>query len=141
MVAIAPRHVQAGKVSRSVPPLNPQTRHHAVLSTVLAALVMQAPVHAGNLSGTATLRQPGLLPPDAVFEAVLIDGFTTEAQARDAVAAMGQDFDVIDMREGSLDELDAAMAELDIDGTFHAVWVAVTAASGASEFVAIVEEV
>jgi len=83
MVAIAPRHVQAGKVSRSVPPLNPQTRHHAVLSTVLAALVMQAPVHAGNLSGTATLRQPGLLPPDAVFEAVLIDVAIADAPARE----------------------------------------------------------
>lgn len=33
--------VQAGKVSRSVSPLNPQIRHHAVLSTVLAALAMQ----------------------------------------------------------------------------------------------------
>jgi uncharacterized lipoprotein YbaY/uncharacterized lipoprotein NlpE involved in copper resistance len=83
MVAIAPRHVQAGKVSRSVPPLNPQTRHHAVLSTVLAALVMQAPVHAGNLSGTSTLRQPGLLPPDAVFEAVLIDVAIADAPARE----------------------------------------------------------
>ena len=83
MVAIAPRHVQAGRVSRSVPPLNPQTRHHAVLSTVLAALVMQAPVHAGNLSGTATLRQPGPLPPDAVFEAVLIDTAIADAPARE----------------------------------------------------------
>ena len=52
-------------------------------ATGLVALTLAVPAHAGSLSGTATLRQPGALPPDAVFEAVLIDAAIADAPARE----------------------------------------------------------
>jgi len=55
-VAIAPRHQQAGEVFRSGPQLNPQTRHRAAISTVFAALVMQAPAQAGLISGLVAVQ-------------------------------------------------------------------------------------
>lgn len=72
--------------------------------------------------------------------AVQFDGFGTEAAARDAVAALEQDFDLRELREATLDELDAMIADMDIDGTFHGGWIAVNA-NGVTEAVAIVEEV
>ena len=55
-VAIAPDHQQAEEVFRSGPPLNPQTRHRAAISTVFAALVMQAPAQAGLISGLVAVQ-------------------------------------------------------------------------------------
>jgi uncharacterized lipoprotein YbaY/heat shock protein HslJ/uncharacterized lipoprotein NlpE involved in copper resistance len=42
-----------------------------------------APAHAGSLSGTAAYREHIALPPDAVFEAVLIDTAIADAPARE----------------------------------------------------------
>ena len=49
----------------------------------LAALALAVPVHAGSLSGTAAYRERIALPPDAVFEAVLIDTAIADASARE----------------------------------------------------------
>jgi uncharacterized lipoprotein YbaY/heat shock protein HslJ len=49
----------------------------------LAALALPVPAHAGSLSGTATYRERIALPPDAEFEAVLIDVAIADAPARD----------------------------------------------------------
>lgn len=53
-----------------------------VSSGVLAALLSLAPVHAGSVSGTASIRERIALPPDAEFEAVLIDIALADAPAR-----------------------------------------------------------
>ena len=42
-------------------------------ATALAALALPLPAQAGSLAGTAAYRERIALPPDAVFEAVLID--------------------------------------------------------------------
>ena len=55
----------------------------AVNATALAALTVAAPAHAGSLSGTAAYRERIALPPDAVFEAVLIDTAIADAPARE----------------------------------------------------------
>ena len=49
----------------------------------LAALALALPVQAGSLSGTAAYRERIALPPDAVFEAVLIDTAIADAPARE----------------------------------------------------------
>ena len=49
----------------------------------LAAVALAAPAQAGSLSGTAQLREPQPLPPDAVFEAVLLDAALADAPARE----------------------------------------------------------
>ena len=49
---------------------------------MLAALVLQAPAQAATLSGSASIRERISLPPDAVFEAVLIDAAIADAPAR-----------------------------------------------------------
>jgi uncharacterized lipoprotein YbaY len=54
-----------------------------VTTTVLAAVTLQAPAQAGTLSGTASYRERIALPPDAVFEAVLIDAAIADAPARE----------------------------------------------------------
>lgn len=54
-----------------------------VAATGLAALALAVPAHAGSLSGTAAYREPIALPPDAVFEAVLIDAAIADAPARE----------------------------------------------------------
>jgi len=51
--------------------------------TALVALALPLPSHAGILSGTAGYREPIALPPDAVFEAVLIDTAIADAPARE----------------------------------------------------------
>lgn len=61
------------------PPCHPG---HAALS-LGALLLLQAPLQAGVISGSATLREPRTLPPDAVFEAVLIDAALADAPARE----------------------------------------------------------
>jgi putative lipoprotein len=48
----------------------------------LAALALAVPAYSGTLSGTAAYREPIALPPDAVFEAVLIDVAIADAPAR-----------------------------------------------------------
>ena len=53
----------------------------AVSATALAVLAVAAPAHAGSLSGTAAYRERIALPPDAVFEAVLIDTAIADAPA------------------------------------------------------------
>ena len=73
-------------------------------------------------------------------DAIHIDMQPTEAEARDAVAALEQDFDLRELREATLDEFDAMIADFDIDGTFHGGWIAVNA-NGVTEAIAIVEEV
>jgi len=56
----------------------------AITSAVSAiALAVAAPAHAGSLSGTAAYREHIALPPDAVFEAVLIDVAIADAPARE----------------------------------------------------------
>ena len=55
----------------------------AAAATGLAALALPVPAHAGSLSGTATYRERIALPPDAEFEAVLIDVALADAPARD----------------------------------------------------------
>ena len=52
-------------------------------TTLLAAVVVQAPALAGTITGTASYRERIALPPDAVFEAVLIDAAIADAQARE----------------------------------------------------------
>jgi len=52
-------------------------------ATGLAALALPFPAHAGSLSGTAAYREGIALPPDAVFEAVLIDAAIADAPARE----------------------------------------------------------
>ena len=49
----------------------------------LAALALAVPAHAGSLTGTAAYRERIALPPDAVFEAVLIDAAIADAPARE----------------------------------------------------------
>jgi putative lipoprotein len=49
----------------------------------LAALALAVPGHAGSLSGTAAYRERIALPPDAVFEAVLIDTAIADIPARE----------------------------------------------------------
>ncbi|MCS5694129.1 META domain-containing protein [Cyanobium sp. FGCU-6] len=46
-------------------------------------MVDPAPARAGSLSGTASIRERMALPPDAVFEAVLIDAAIADAPARE----------------------------------------------------------
>ncbi len=50
---------------------------------MLAAAALQAPAQAGTLSGTASYRERIALPPDAVFDAVLIDAAIADAPARE----------------------------------------------------------
>jgi copper homeostasis protein (lipoprotein) len=50
-------------------------------TALLAVPVLQVPALAGSLSGTASYRQRIALPPDAVFEAVLIDAAIADAPA------------------------------------------------------------
>ena len=52
-------------------------------TTLLAAVVLMQPAYAGTLTGTATIRERIALPPDAVFEAVLIDIARADAPARE----------------------------------------------------------
>ncbi len=52
-------------------------------ATGLVAQAVTAPAQAGSLSGTAAFREPNALPPDAVFEAVLIDAASADAPARE----------------------------------------------------------
>jgi putative lipoprotein len=52
------------------------------LAPALAALALAVPAHAGTLAGTAAYRERIALPPDAVFEAVLIDVAIADAPAR-----------------------------------------------------------
>ena len=54
-----------------------------VTTTLLAAVGFEAPALAGSLSGTASYRERIALPPDAVFEAVLIDAAIADAPARE----------------------------------------------------------
>ncbi|MEI6111855.1 MAG: YbaY family lipoprotein, partial [Cyanobium sp. ELA712] len=54
----------------------------AVAATGLAALTLSVAAQAGSISGTAAYREPIALPPDAVFEAVLIDAAIADAPAR-----------------------------------------------------------
>jgi uncharacterized lipoprotein YbaY/uncharacterized lipoprotein NlpE involved in copper resistance len=49
----------------------------------LVALALPLPASAGSLSGTAAYRERIALPPDAVFEAVLIDTAIADAPARE----------------------------------------------------------
>ena len=51
-------------------------------ATALAALALPLPAQAGSLAGTAAYRERIALPPDAVFEAVLIDTTIADAPAR-----------------------------------------------------------
>ena len=55
----------------------------AASSTGLVVLALPFPAHAGSLSGTAAYRERLALPPDAVFEAVLIDAAIADAPARE----------------------------------------------------------
>ena len=55
----------------------------AASATALAALALPLPAQAGSLSGTAAYRERIALPPDAVFEAVLIDAAIADAPARE----------------------------------------------------------
>lgn len=52
-------------------------------ATGLAALALTVAAQAGSISGTAAYREPIALPPDAVFEAVLIDAAIADAPARE----------------------------------------------------------
>ena len=52
-------------------------------ATALAALALPLPAQAGSLAGTAAYRERIALPPDAVFEAVLIDAAIADAPARE----------------------------------------------------------
>jgi len=55
------------------------------LACALAQVVLAAatPAQAGSLSGSASTREPVVLPADAVFEAVLIDTALADAPARE----------------------------------------------------------
>ena len=50
-------------------------------TTLLAAVMLIRPAHAGTITGTASIRERIALPPDAVFEAVLIDIARADAPA------------------------------------------------------------
>ncbi|QVL53050.1 MAG: META domain-containing protein [Cyanobium sp. M30B3] len=53
------------------------------LGLLASALVLAAPARAGSITGSASLRERIALPPDAVFEAVLIDMAIADAPARE----------------------------------------------------------
>ncbi len=52
-------------------------------ATVLVAVALPLPALAGLITGTPRYRQGIVVPPDAVFEAVLIDGAIADAPARE----------------------------------------------------------
>jgi uncharacterized lipoprotein YbaY/uncharacterized lipoprotein NlpE involved in copper resistance len=81
-VAAAAGALQSGMASVTGRSVLPQIRHRVALSRLLLALAMQAPARAGSLSGTASYRERIALPPDAVFEAVLIDAAIADGPAR-----------------------------------------------------------
>ncbi len=54
-----------------------------VTTALLAVVVLHEPAHAATLSGIASYRERISLPPDAVFEAVLIDAAKADAPARE----------------------------------------------------------
>ncbi|MFN6340358.1 MAG: YbaY family lipoprotein [Cyanobacteriota bacterium] len=71
------------------PPVSCPLAERPLVGLALAALALAAfplaaaPALAGDLSGTAEPREPVALPPDAVFEAVLIDTALADAPARE----------------------------------------------------------
>lgn len=76
----------AGALQDAATPLNPPVLIRPIgfgIATLLAAVVLQAPALAGSLSGSASTRERIALPPDAVFEAVLIDAALADAPARE----------------------------------------------------------
>lgn len=69
------------------------------------------------------------------------DTYATEAQARAAVADLTFDADFDMLRDATLDEVDAALAAIDIDGEFVAVSVGHVAGAKFDDFIAIVRDI
>ncbi len=72
---------QAGETTPVVAALNPLRSTAIAATTLLAAVVLIQPAVAGTITGTATIRERIAVPPDAVFEAVLIDIARADAPA------------------------------------------------------------
>ena len=66
-----------------LPPRLSTTAHGLAAGLLASALVLAAPARAGSMTGSASLRERIALPPDAVFEAVLIDIAIADAPARE----------------------------------------------------------
>jgi heat shock protein HslJ/uncharacterized lipoprotein YbaY len=66
-----------------LPPRLSTTAHGLAAGLLASALVLAAPARAGSITGSASLRERIALPPDAVFEAVLIDIAIADAPARE----------------------------------------------------------
>lgn len=73
---------------------HPPWLHGWSASLASAVVVMAAPARADTLSGTATFRERIALPPDAVFEVVIVDYVRADAPAtvigRQRIAPAGQ---------------------------------------------------
>ena len=72
---------QAGETNPAVAVLNQLRTTAIAATTLLAAVVLTQPAYAGTITGTATIRERIALPPDAVFEVVLIDIARADAPA------------------------------------------------------------
>lgn len=66
-----------------LPPRLSTTAHGLAAGLLASALVLAAPARAGSITGSASLRERIALPPDAVFEAVLIDIAIADAPVRE----------------------------------------------------------
>ena len=66
-----------------LPPRLSMTAHGLAVGLLASALVLAAPARAGSITGSASMRERIALPPDAVFEAVLIDIAIADAPARE----------------------------------------------------------
>lgn len=69
------------------------------------------------------------------------DTYATEAQARAAVADLKFDADFDALRDATLDEVDAAMAAMDINGEFIAVFIGHVAGADGDDSIAIVRDI
>lgn len=78
-IAVARLVQQAGNTTALEATLH-QLRTTAI-AALLAAVALIRPAQAGTITGTATIRERIALPPDAVFEAVLIDMALADAPA------------------------------------------------------------
>ncbi|MFM7454733.1 MAG: YbaY family lipoprotein [Cyanobium sp.] len=66
-----------------LPPRLSITAQGLAAGQLASALVLAAPARAGSITGSASMRERIALPPDAVFEAVLIDIAIADAPARE----------------------------------------------------------
>lgn len=92
-----------------------------------------------TLTGNFNVYVQGVVPSDFPHH---IGEFTTEAEARNLVASeLRMEFDLKSLREATLDETDKAVADMDIDGIFVAVFIARAYGADTDDTIAIVRDV